>query len=106
MKQTVKILALALSLPAAAALASGAPVSPETEISIRDLLTGQGFQVKEIEAEDGLFEAEATKDGKSYEFYLNEQIEVVRIEDEDVEDHDNDDDDNGENDKDEDSANN
>lgn len=103
MKQTVKILALALSLPAAAALASGAPVSPETEISIRDLLTGQGYQVKEIEAEDGLFEAEATKDGKSYEFYLNDQIEVVRIEDEDIEDHDDDD---GENDKDEDSANN
>lgn len=103
MKQTVKILALALSLPAAAALASGAPVSPETEISIRDLLTGQGFQVKEIEAEDGLFEAEATKDGKNYEFYLNDQIEIVRIEDEDIEDHD---DDNGENDKDEDSANN
>ena len=86
MNNSLKLLALALTLPAAAAFASGAAPSPETETKIRNLLTGQGYEVTEIEAEDGMFEAEATKDGKAFEFYLNEQLEVVKIEDDSEDD--------------------
>ncbi|KIC08217.1 hypothetical protein RA19_19750 [Leisingera sp. ANG-M1] len=80
MRTSLKLLALAIALPAAAASASGGSVSPEAEIKLRDLLTGQGYEVTEIEAEDGMFEAEATKDGKAYEFYMNDQLEIVKIE--------------------------
>ena len=79
MRNPIKLLALAIALPAAAAMASETAPSPDTEAKIRDLLTGQGYEVTEIEAEDGLFEAEATKNGKAYEFHLNDQIEVVKI---------------------------
>ncbi|OBY28217.1 PepSY domain-containing protein [Leisingera sp. JC1] len=85
MRNSLKLLALALSLPAATAFASEGPISSETETKIRELLAGQGFEVTEIEAEDGMFEAEATKDGKEYEFLLNDQFEVVKTE-EDSED--------------------
>ncbi|KIC25526.1 MULTISPECIES: PepSY domain-containing protein [unclassified Leisingera] len=85
MRKSLKLIALALTLPAAAALASETAISAGAETKIRDLLTGQGYEVTEIEAEDSMFEAEATKDGKAYEFYLNDQFEVVKIE-EDSED--------------------
>ncbi|WP_027259258.1 PepSY domain-containing protein [Leisingera aquimarina] len=87
MRNPVKLLALALTLPAAAALASGTAVSSETEAKLQELLTGQGYEVTEIEAENGMFEAEATKDGKEYEFTLNDRLEIVKI-DEDSEDDD------------------
>ncbi|OED50003.1 PepSY domain-containing protein [Leisingera sp. S232] len=87
MRNSIKILALALTLPAAAAVASSSAISPDAEAKIRSMLTGQGYDVTEVEAEDGMFEAEATKDGKDYEFHLNDQFEVVKI-DEDTEDDD------------------
>ncbi|MBY6065928.1 PepSY domain-containing protein [Leisingera aquaemixtae] len=83
MRQTLKLAALALALPAAAALASDGTPSAETQAKIRDLLTGQGYEVRKIETEDGLYEAYALKDGKRYEFYLNDKIEVVKIEEDD-----------------------
>ncbi|UWQ77675.1 PepSY domain-containing protein [Leisingera sp. S132] len=85
MRNSVKLIALALTLPAAAALASETAISADAETKIRSVLTSQGFEVTEVEAEDGMFEAEATKDGKEYEFYLNDQFEVVKVE-EDSED--------------------
>ncbi|MEW2913473.1 PepSY domain-containing protein [Leisingera sp. JC11] len=85
MRNSLKLLALALTIPAAAAFASERTISTETETKIRDLLNGQGYEVTEIEAEDGMFEAEATKDGKEYEFHLNDQFEIVKSE-EDSED--------------------
>ncbi|KIC29488.1 PepSY domain-containing protein [Leisingera sp. ANG-M6] len=83
MRQTLKLATLALALPAAAALASDGTPSAETQAKIRDLLTGQGYEVRKIETEDGLYEAYALKDGKRYEFYLNDKIEVVKIEEDD-----------------------
>ncbi|KIC37198.1 PepSY domain-containing protein [Leisingera sp. ANG-M7] len=82
MRNSLKLLALALALtlPAAAAFASEGTISTEAETKIRDLLAGQGFEVTEIEAEDGMYEAEATKDGKEYEVHLNDQFEVLKTE--------------------------
>ncbi|WP_291727231.1 PepSY domain-containing protein [Leisingera sp. F5] len=83
MHTSLKLLALALTLPAMAAFASDGAPSAETQAKIRDLLTGQGYEVRKIEREDGLYEAYALKDGKKYELYLNDQIEVVKTEEED-----------------------
>lgn len=83
MRHSLKLLALALALPAAAAFASDGTPSAETQAKIRELLTGQGYDVRKIETEDGLYEAYAVKDGKKYEFYLNDKIEVVKIEEDD-----------------------
>ncbi len=86
MHNSLKLLALALTLPAAAAFASEGAISTEAETKIRDLLKGQGFEVTEIEAEDGIFEAEASKEGKEYEVYLNDQFEIVKIDDDNEDD--------------------
>ncbi|NVK15398.1 MAG: PepSY domain-containing protein [Rhodobacteraceae bacterium] len=86
MRNSLKLLALALTLPAAAVFASEGAISTEAETKIRDLLKGQGFEVTEIEAEDGMFEAEASKEGKEYEVYLNDQFEIVKIDDDNEDD--------------------
>lgn len=83
MRHSLKLLALALALPAAAALASEGTPSAETQAKIRELLTGQGYDVRKIESEDGQYEAYALKDGKKYEVYLNGKLEVVKIEEND-----------------------
>ncbi|UWQ64016.1 PepSY domain-containing protein [Leisingera caerulea] len=83
MRHSLKLLALAFTLPAAAAFASDGTPGAETQAKIRELLTGQGYDVRKIETEDGLYEAYALKDGKKYEVYLNDKIEVVKIEEND-----------------------
>lgn len=83
MRHSLKLLALALALPAAAAFASEGTPSAETQAKIRDLLTAQGYDVRKIESEDGQYEAYALKDGKKYEVYLNGKLEVVKIEEND-----------------------
>lgn len=83
MRHSLKLLALALALPAAAALASEGTPNAETQAKIRELLTGQGYDVRKIESEDGQYEAYALKDGKKYEVYLNGKLEVVKIEEND-----------------------
>lgn len=83
MRHSPKLLALALALPAAAAFASDGAPNAETQAKILELLTGQGYDVRKIEAEDGQYEAYAVKDGKKYELYLNGKIEVVRIKEDD-----------------------
>ena len=72
------ILSLAFLLPASAALASGAPVPAETDAQIRAILTEQGYEVRSIQTEDGLFEAYALKDGQRYEIYLDAGLNIVR----------------------------
>ncbi|UWQ42845.1 PepSY domain-containing protein [Leisingera aquaemixtae] len=83
MRHSLKLLALVLTLPAAAAFASDSTPSADTQAKIRDLLTSQGYEVRKIEAEDGQFEAYAVKDGKKYEVYLNGKLEVVKIKEDD-----------------------
>ena len=70
------ILALSLTLPGVAMASSDAEVPAETQAAIRTMLAEQGYEVRQIQTEDGLFEAYALKDGKRYEIYINGQMEI------------------------------
>ena len=47
---------------------------------IKAQLTEQGYDVRKIETEDGMFEAYAIKDGAHYEIYLDQDLNVVKTE--------------------------
>jgi hypothetical protein len=71
-----------LALPVASAMASGEQeqLTDEVTQSIRTKLTAEGYEVGEIEIEDGLYEAEAQKDGQQFEVHLNAAFEIVGTE--------------------------
>lgn len=78
-KKTVIALAFAADLPATQVLAGSDPVlTDEIANQIRETLTQQGYEVAKIKTEDGLFEAYAKTDGKKFEVFLNEKMEIVR----------------------------
>lgn len=70
------LVALALAQPATGALAAGIPA--DTMAKIRTTLTEQGYEVRKIKMEDGLYEAYAIKDGVKQEIYLDADLKVVR----------------------------
>lgn len=74
------VLAATLTFGATAALASedGMRLDAQTEQTIRERLTAQGYEVRKIKTEDGMYEAYVVKDGKRAELYLNKDLEVVR----------------------------
>ncbi|MDE4133302.1 PepSY domain-containing protein [Phaeobacter sp. QD34_3] len=76
--RSAQILALTLMIPVAALASDGKP-SAEVEAQIRATLTEQGYEVRKIETEDGLYEAYAIKDGKKLEIYMNDKMEIIRI---------------------------
>ena len=43
-------------------------------------LSEQGYVVRKIERDDGLYEAYATRNGERYEIYLDSALEVVKTE--------------------------
>ena len=55
-------------------------VDQATLQKINSHLTEQGYDVRKIEREDGLYEAYAVKDGDRYEIYLDSTLEVVKTE--------------------------
>ncbi|MCB1394718.1 MAG: PepSY domain-containing protein [Rhodobacter sp.] len=72
-------LASLIAVSATAALASDdEAVSTEVQQEITTLLTDQGYDVRRVGMEDGLYEAYAIKDGHTYEIYLNAAFEIVR----------------------------
>ncbi|MEY3005594.1 MAG: hypothetical protein RLZZ491_2770 [Pseudomonadota bacterium] len=71
-------LALAMALPGMAMASSSSKVPEQTQTAIRTMLEEQGYEVRKIETEDGLFEAYAVKDGQRYEIYINAQMEILR----------------------------
>ena len=78
-----RIIALALAITAgSAALASGSydKIDPATQDAIRAQLSEQGYEVRKIEADDGMFEAYAIKDGERYEIYLDRDLSIVKSE--------------------------
>ncbi|WP_027262473.1 PepSY domain-containing protein [Sedimentitalea nanhaiensis] len=83
----LKTLALcgAMALAGGTAFASGDSIQLTDEIKaqITATLTEQGYEVSKIKTEDGLYEAYARKDGKRYEVFLNDKMEVVRTENDD-----------------------
>ena len=77
--------AFALAL-GAATLAGGAASATESvtlddaaKAKITETLTSQGYEVRRIKTEDGMYEAYALKDGKKMEVYLNAAMEIVRV---------------------------
>lgn len=80
-RSTALALALCLSLPAGVALASSdATLSPETIAAVTQKLTDEGYEVRSVQMEDGMIEVYAMKDGKKYEMYLDDQMNVVKSE--------------------------
>lgn len=73
-------LALALALPGLAMASPDDQVPQETQATIRTLLEAQGYEVRQIDREDGMFEAYALKDGARYEIYINAEMQIVRTE--------------------------
>lgn len=71
--------ALSLALTAGAAFADVA-LTDEIAAQIKQTLTAQGYDVGKIKVEDGLFEAYVKKDGKKFEVFLNEKMEIVKSE--------------------------
>jgi hypothetical protein len=65
-----------LTLAAGAAFASD-DVAPAKAAEITALLTAQGYEVRSVQMEDGLYEAYAIKDGEKLEIYLNDAMEIV-----------------------------
>jgi hypothetical protein len=71
--------ALALALAAPAARAED-EVDSATQEKVTAQLTAEGYEVRKIEAEDGLIEAYVVKDGKAMSLFLDESLKVVKTE--------------------------
>ena len=67
-------------ITAGAAFASEAVLTDAIEAQIKETLVAQGYEVGKIKVEDGLFEAYVKKDGKKFEVFLNEKMEIVKTE--------------------------
>ncbi|SNR57525.1 PepSY domain-containing protein [Puniceibacterium sediminis] len=74
-----RILTLVLLLAVGAAHASDAVVLDTAKSDeITSTLTAQGYEVRRVDVEDGMFEVYAMKDGKKMELYLDAALTVVR----------------------------
>lgn len=71
--------AVALALAAPAARAED-EVDAATQEKVTAQLTAEGYEVRKIEAEDGLIEAYVVKDGKAMSLFLDESLKVVKTE--------------------------
>jgi hypothetical protein len=71
--------ALALALAAPAARAED-EVNAATQKKVTAQLTAEGYEVRKVEAEDGLIEAYVVKDGKAMSLFLDESLKVVKTE--------------------------
>ena len=93
---SLAIAGIALPSLALAAVSEG-DLLGTTEAEIRAALTAQGYQIEEIEVEDGEIEVEALFDGMMMEIEVSTEtglvIEVEAEDDADDEDEDDDDDD-------------
>lgn len=73
-------LTLAVCLAGPALASDSLKLDADTEAQIRTTLTEDGYDVRKIEVEDGMYEAYATKDGHKYEVFLDASLTVVKIE--------------------------
>lgn len=70
----------------AAVLAVAPPVLAEEEggldaattEKVTAAMTAQGYEVRKLGREDGMIEVYAVKDGKTYELYLDDALNVVK----------------------------
>jgi len=81
MNKMFAAIAVSLSLLLPAAAHAEVKLTPEVEQQIKDTLTAQGYEVGKIKIEDGMYEAYAKKEGKKYEVFMNEKLEIVKTKD-------------------------
>ena len=75
-----------IPMMAAAFLVVATPVLAEDEGSldaattekVTAAMTAQGYEVRKVGMEDGMIEVYAVKDGKTWELYLDEALNVVK----------------------------
>jgi hypothetical protein len=78
-----RIIALALAISAgslAYATESSMALDTATSDQIKSMLTADGYDVRKVEVEDGMYEAYAMKDGNRYEIYIDRELKVVKTE--------------------------
>jgi hypothetical protein len=73
-------LALAVSLGGIAQASDHEKIDPAKAEEIRATLTAQGYDVRRVKTEDGMYEAYAMKDGQRFEIYLDTDLAIVRTE--------------------------
>jgi len=73
-------LALAVTLGGIAQASDYDKVDPARAEEIRAMLTEQGYDVRRVKSEDGMYEAYAMKNGQRMEIYVNDDLEIVRTE--------------------------
>ena len=79
MQNTVQALLLSTLLVASAtASASDYRLHPLVRDQIVASLTAQGYDVRRVKQDDGLYEAYVLKDGQRLELYLNDRLQIVR----------------------------
>jgi len=80
-----RIIALTLAIAAggmvhASDSYSSMALDDTTRAKIAETLTADGYEVRKVETEDGMFEAYALKNGQRYEIYLDRDLKVVKTE--------------------------
>lgn len=76
MKRIIALTAALLS--GTAALASDPAIDPAVSQQITAQLTADGYEVRKVDMEDGMYEAYAMKDGKRYEIYFDKDLNIVK----------------------------
>lgn len=79
MKRFAPLLLLAaLALPGLASATTEVSLTDAAQAQIRTILQADGFEVRSIQTEDGMYEAYATRDGERFEIYLDGDFAIVR----------------------------
>lgn len=77
MKLRTTALALAALALSASAVLAAVELTPEVKAKIEEMLKAQGYEVKKVKVEDGMYEAYVKKGDEKAEIYLNEKLEIV-----------------------------
>jgi hypothetical protein len=76
----IRMSGLAIAVLALSTTAAFAEVdlTPEVKTKIEDMLKAQGYEVRKIKVEDGMYEAYVKKGDEKAEIYLNDKLEIVK----------------------------
>jgi hypothetical protein len=77
MKRTLTAVALALTCLSAPAFADGSALDSAVKDKLTAQLVAQGYDVRKIEAEDGLIEAYVVKDGATLQLWFDADLKPV-----------------------------
>lgn len=78
-KLTAFALTTALALPGAGFAAGMVELTDANTAQVRQVLTEQGYSVRKITLEKGMYEAYAKKDGKRMEILLDGDFTIVKV---------------------------